>query len=142
MISITGINEIDKVLKGLPLQLQDRVLKAAHADAAKPLISAAKAIVPKGKTKNLVTSIGVERVSMKKTDAIGLVQVGPRRKGFKGQHGHWIEFGKTNRNGTRTTPSPFMEPAFNQTKGAVERGIAESVGKKLYQFMKRTVKNG
>lgn len=143
MISVTGLKEIDQVLKGLPLQLQDRVLKNAHADAAKPLISAAKSIVAVGKTGNLKNSIGVERVSLKKTNEIGLVVVGPRRKGgSKGFHGHLIEYGKTNRDGSKTTPNPFMEPAFNQTKSQVETNISESIGRKLYQFIKRTVKNG
>jgi len=38
-LSVTGFKEIDSVLKGMPNQLQDRVLKTAHADAAKPLIN-------------------------------------------------------------------------------------------------------
>jgi len=140
-ISITGLKEIDDVLKGMPLILQDRVLKTAHADAAKPLTEAARALAPLGKTGNLKSSIGVERVSMKKVDAIGLVQVGPRRRGgHKGFHGHLIEFGKTNRDGSKTTATPFMEPAFMQTKTQVESGIAQSVGVKLAQFIKRTVK--
>lgn len=142
-VSVTGLKEIDQVLKGLPSQLQDRVLKTAHADAAKPLIQLAKQLVPKGKTGNLEKSIGVERISMKKTDAIGLVLVGPRRRGGnKGFHGHLIEYGKTNRDGTKTEPQPFMQPAFDQTGSQVEKNIAESLGKKLNGFMKRTIKNG
>lgn len=142
MISVTGLKEIDKVLRGLPVQLQDRVLKTAHADAAKPLISAAKSIVHV-KTGNLQKSIGVVRTSLKKTGEVGLVQVGPRRGGGnKGYHAHLIEYGKTNRDGTRSRKFPFMEPAFNQTQRQVEGNIAESLGKKLNQFMKRTIKNG
>lgn len=140
-MSVTGFKEIDSVLKGLPNQLQDRVLKTAHADAAKPLIEAAKRIVPVGKTGNLKDSIGVERIALKKTNVVGLVQVGPRRRrGKKGFHGHLIEYGKTNRDGSKTKPQPFMEPAFNQTKAQVETQIAISVGKKLNQFMKRQLK--
>lgn len=143
MISVTGIKEIDKALKGLPIQLQDRILKNAHADAAKPLIATAKNIVPVGKTKNLQSSIGVERVSLKKSNEVGLVQVGPRRKGgSKGFHGHLIEYGKTNRDGSKTTPQPFMEPAFNQTKNEVEKNISQSIGRKLTLFLKRTLRNG
>ena len=140
-LSVTGLKEIDNVFKGLPLQLQDRVLKTAHADAAKPLIDTAKSIVPVGKTGNLKDSIGVERISLKRTNEIGLVQVGPRRKGGKkGFHGHLIEFGKTNRDGSKSKPNPFMEPAYNMTKNLVEGRIAESVGKKLNAYMKRTLK--
>lgn len=144
MISVSGIKEIDKVLKGLPLELQDRVLKNAHADAAKPLIATAKNIVPVGKTGNLKESIGVERISMKKTNAIGLVQVGPRRKGgYKGFHGHLVEYPHFTRDGVnKTTPKPFMEPAYNQTKNQVLENIKTSVGRKLNLFMKRTIKNG
>lgn len=142
-ISVTGLKEIDQVIKGLPSQIQDRVLKTAHADAAKPLISIAKQLVPKGKTGNLEQSIGIERVSMRKTDEIGLVLVGPRRRGGnKGFHGHLIEYGKTNRDGSKTSPKPFMAPAFEQSKTTVERGISESLGKKLNAYMKRTIKNG
>jgi len=141
-LSVTGIKEIDAVIKGLPLQLQDRVLKTAHADAAKIGVQAAKAIVPV-KTGTLRDSIGVERVSMKRTTEIGLVQYGPRKRGgFKGFHGHLIEYGKNNRDGTKTKPQPFMEPSFNQTKGQIQNNIADSLGKKLNSFMKRTIKNG
>ena len=140
-ISISGFKEIDSVLKGVPNQLQDRGLKTAHADAAKPLINAAKAIVPVGKTSNLKSSIGVERIALKKSNVVGLVQVGPRRKGgSKGFHGHLIEFGKTNSNGTKTKPQPFMGPAFDQTKNQIEEQIKISLGKKLDQFIKRTIK--
>ena len=142
-ISVTGLKEIDEVIKGLPLQLQDRVLKTAHADAAKVGVERAKQLAPIGRTKNLVNSIGVERVNLKRTDQIGLVQYGPRKRGgYKGFHGHFIEYGKTNRDGTKSTPKPFMEPSFLQTKSLIEGQIAESLGKKLAGFMKRTVKNG
>lgn len=140
-ISVTGLKEIDEVIKGLPLQLQDRVLKTAHADAARVGVDAAKAIVPVGKTGNLKNSIGIERVNMKRTDEVGLVQYGPRRRN-KGFHGHLIEYGKTNRDGTRTTGFPFMAISFAQTKGLIESRIADSIGKKLASFMKRTLKNG
>lgn len=140
-LSVTGLKEIDDVVKGLPLQLQDRVLKTAHADAAKIGVVAAKAMAPVGITRNLVTSIGVERVSLKRTNEVGLVQYGPRKRGgYKGWHGHFIEFGKTNRDGSMSTPEPFMEPSFNQTKGQIEGAIADSIGKKLNGFMKRTLK--
>lgn len=140
-LSITGIKEIDAVLKGMPLQLQDRVLKTAHTDAAKPLVDTAKSIVPVGKTGNLKDSIGVERISLKRTNEVGLVAVGPRRKGGKkGFHGHLIEFGKTNRDGTKSKKFPFMEPAYNMTKNLIESRIATSIGTKLAGFMKRTLK--
>lgn len=141
-ISLTGVEDIDKVLKGLPLQVSDSVLLKAHSDAAFPLVAAAHLLAPVGKTGNLADSIGVERVGLKRSGEVGLVKVGPRRRGgYKGFHGHLIEYGKTNRNGTRTPGRPFMQPAFDQTKNEVERGIAQAVGVRLNQFMKRTIKN-
>lgn len=140
-ISVTGVEQIDAVLKGLPMQLQDRVLKNAHADAAKPLIDVAQSIVPY-RTGNLRASIGVERVNLKRTNEVGLIRVGPLRGGKrKGYHGHLIEFGKTNRDGSKTNPQPFMRPAFDQTKDLVESRITNSIAKKLDQFMRRTIKN-
>lgn len=141
-ISVTGIKQIDEVIKGLPIQVKDRVLKTAHADAAKIGVEAAKAMVPV-KSANLKNSIGIERVSMKRTNEVGLVQYGPRRRnGNKGFHGHLIEYEKTNRDGTMSNPKPFMEPSFIQSKEQIETNIATSIGKKLSGFMKRTIKNG
>lgn len=139
-LSLSGVKEIDQVLKGLPLQIQDRVLKNVHADSAKPVVQAAKSLAPV-KTGNLRDSIGVERVSIKRTNEIGLVQVGPLRGGGKkGYHGHLIEFGKTNRDGSKTTPQPFMEPAFNSTHTEVENRIKDSLGRKILAFMRSTIK--
>jgi hypothetical protein len=139
-ISVTGLKEIDEVVKGLPLLMQDRVLKTAHADAAKVGVEAAKNIVPVKKG-TLRDSIGIERVSLKRTTEVGLVQYGPLRR-KKGFHGHLIEYGKTNRDGTKTQPDPFMATSFQQTKGVIESNIATSLGKKVLSFMKRTIKNG
>jgi|SRR5688572_5474435 len=139
-LSLSGVKEIDAVLKGLPLLTQDRLLKTVHADSAKPVIQAAKSLVPVKKG-NLRDSIGVERVNIKRTNEIGLVQAGPLRGGGKkGFHGHLIEFGKTNRDGSKSKAEPFMEPAFNSTKSEVENRIKESLGRKILAFMNRTIK--
>lgn len=144
-ISVTGIEEIDRVLRGMPQQLTHNVLTAAHADAAKPLITTAKATVRK-KTGDLANSIGVKKTNLSKVGAIGLVQVGPLRGGGnKGYHGHLIEFGHkiVTRSGKTVGFSkkfPFMEPAFNATKAIVEKNISESIGKKLSAYMRRIIK--
>ena len=141
-ISISGVKEIDTVLKGMPLQLSEKVLMQAHSDAAFPLVAAAHFLAPVGKTGNLAESIGIEKVGIRRGGEIGSVQVGPRRRGgYKGFHGHLIEYGKTNRNGTKTVGKPFMKPAFDQTKGQVEGNIAENLGRRLNAFIKRTIKN-
>lgn len=149
-LSLTGVNEIDQVLKGLPNQINHRIMGAAHADAAKPIIPAAQSRI-RNKTGRLRDSIGTEKISVRKSNQIGLVYVGPRRKrGKKGFHGHLVEFGhrlvSSKKTGKRdlgfVKPHPFMEPAFLQTKNEVIDNIKTSVAKKLVSFMKRTVKKG
>jgi len=145
-LSVTGVKEIDKVLRGLPAQLQDKILAQAHADAAKPLVEKAKLLAPEGPTGNLVDSIGTEKLG-KRGREIGQVQAGPRRsRRHKGYAGHLVEFGtkkRTNKRGANRGVMPkkaFMFPAFRQTKTVVENAIAGAIGKKLFAFMKRTLK--
>jgi HK97 gp10 family phage protein len=146
-LSVTGIKEIDQVLKGMPKELSHKVLGQAHADAAKPLIEKAKLMAPEGPTGNLVDSIGAEKESMSRATVSGQVGVGPRRsRRHKGHTAHLVEHGTTVRRNSKganrgfMTKRPFMKPAFEATKLIVEGGIATSIGKKLYAFMKRTLK--
>ena|SRR5688572_27835262 len=150
MIRLTGAKEIDDVLRGLPLQVSDKVLQNSFADAAKPLVDAARSLAPEGETGNLKESLGVIKEPAKTlvNRAVGQIQVGPRRKGkYKGFAGHLLEFGTTVRetksgaNRGNVTPDPFMEPAFNQTSLQVENRINNSIGRKLSAFMRRTIKN-
>lgn len=157
-LSVTGVEEIDKVLKGLPLQLSDRVLQQAHAAAAKPLVDRAKMTAPEGPTGNLVDSIGVVKGSFNQVKSlqrdVGQVTVGPRRGKYKGNAAHLVEYGtkgrytkgKGKRIGYKNAyrgvmpKKPFMEPSFVQTKSEVESRINVEIGRKLYSFMKRTLK--
>lgn len=140
-VSIVGAKELDKAFAGLPNEVSEKVLYQAHIDAAFPLVAAAHFLAPVGETGNLADSIGIERVGVKRGGEIGQIQVGPRRGGaYRGFHGHLIEFGKTNRDGTKTAPRPFMEPAFERTKGQVESGISNFLSKRITAFLKRTVR--
>lgn len=148
-IRVTGFKEIDNVLKGLPKQLSHKVLQAAHMAAAKPLIEAEKLGAPEGPTGNLVDSIGAVKTSMGRAQSLGEIQVGPRRGGrFKGHAGHLVEDGtkqRTNRRGAnrgKMPARPFALPAFEKTKNVVLSMINTEIGRKLYAFMKRTIKNG
>jgi Bacteriophage HK97-gp10, putative tail-component len=142
-ISLSGVAELDRCLKGMPKVLQNNLLQNAHVAAAKPLVVTAKSNAPVGETGNLRRSIGIERISRASSGGIGVVQVGPRRGGGnKGYHGHLIEYGKTNRGelGDRTRPNPFMADAFGMTQREVEKNIAFQVGVKVAQYIVRTVK--
>ncbi len=142
-ISLSGVAELDRCLKGMPKVLQNNLLQNAHIKAAEPLVYGLKALVPVGETGNLKRSIGVERVSTSTSAQLGVVQVGPRRRGgYKGYHGHLIEYGKTNRGRRdRTRPYPFMEMGFNARKSEVEKNIAFYVGVKVAQYIRQTVKS-
>jgi HK97 gp10 family phage protein len=145
-LSVTGVKEIDQLLKGMPSQLTHNVLAQAHTAAAKPLVDRAKLLAPEGPTGNLVDSIGTERLP-RGTAEIGQVQAGPRRsRKHKGHAGHLVEYGtkkRANKSGANrgTMPkTPFMKPAFDSTKNQIEGSIAEQIGRKLFSYMKRTLK--
>ena len=141
-LSVSGVAELDKCLKGMTKVLQDNLLKNAHTIASKPMVDSAKALVPVGETGNLKKSIGIERVSVSQAGEIGVIRIGPRRRGgFKGYHGHLIEYGKTNPGGrSRTKPYPFMEMAYNARRTEVEKNISFYVGKKIAEHIVRNVK--
>jgi hypothetical protein len=153
-ISVTGIKEVDDILRGLPKQINHRIMGAAHLDAARPLIESAKNIVAnRDKVENtgrLEQSIGGLRLSQRKSTEIGMVHVGPRRKKgvYYGNHGHLVEYGhrlvSSKKTGKRqigfVRAYPFIKPAFDKTAEQVGKNIVETVQKKLMSYMKRTIK--
>jgi hypothetical protein len=144
-LRLTGVKEIDAVLKGLPLQLNHKVLQSAHAAAAKPLVNAEKLLAPEGPTGNLVDSIGVVKVPISRADSIGQIQVGPRRR-YKGNAAHLVEYGTVTRKNKRganrgkMTAKPFAGPAWQQTQGVVQGGIRNQIGIQLSAYMRRMIK--
>jgi HK97 gp10 family phage protein len=151
-VSITGVNEIDQAIKNLPLAFQHSSQQSAHVAAARPLVERMKLLAPEGPTGNLVDSVGIVRLNMSKATNVGEIQVGPRRGRFKGNHAHMVEYGTKLRKlrgrgkykaGTERgvmPKHPFVQPAFAQTKGEVEKGIAVNVGKSVVRLIKRYVK--
>jgi HK97 gp10 family phage protein len=151
MIKLTGVESIDNVFKGLPGQFQDKIMRTAHANAVQPLIDRAHYYAPVYKTGNLAESIGTVTAKSEVfgvKSELGLINVGPRRRGrYKGFHGHLNEFGtktRYNKAGAERGEmkiTKFMEPAWEQTKDKVESNITNQLGKQVYNFMKRTIKN-
>jgi HK97 gp10 family phage protein len=148
-IRLTGVAEIDAVLKGLPKEVNNKLLTSAHTNAAKFLVDKAKLLAPEGPTGNLVDSIGTQATGTKNQRALGETNTGPRRgrgKGQRGFAGHLVEYGTKQRktkkgaNRGKMTAEPFMEPAWEQTKGKVEASINDEVGKALVKFMRKTLK--
>lgn len=146
-----GVKEIDDVLKGLPAQVNHKLLQQAHTQASKVLVEKAKLLAPEGKNGDLVDSIGTMKEGFGKASELGLVQTGPRRRRgrYKGNAGHLVEYGTRSRklksNGANRgimPRRPFMLPAWMQTKERVTGSISQFIGQALMKFMRKTIKNG
>lgn len=158
---LTGVKEVDQLLRGLPKELQHKILVNAHAAAARPMVRSAQSKINRV-TGRLQDSIGVIKSSTRQSaDRLGMVTIGPRRGGlYKGYHGHLIEYGHWSRprissilgfGGVRLVrkdvgkqrwveAKPFMKPAFTETVNIVSENAKEEIAKKLLSFMRRTIK--
>lgn len=143
-VSVTGVEELDRVLKQMSGSLTHSVVASAHTAAAKPLVEKARLLAPEGPNGYLVDSIGTVRVPQKKADAVGEIEAGPRRRApYKGYHGHLVERGTKKRQTSKGAnrgimpKHPFMEPAFQQTKGQIETGIRENLKKKILAAVRK-----
>jgi hypothetical protein len=148
-IRLTGVHEIDKVLKGLPLQVNDKILQQAHTAAAKPLVDREKQTAPEGPTGGLVDSHGVVKASARSLGnrELGAIHVGPRRSSrYKGHTAHLSEYGTrrraTKKGGNRGVmpKRPYAQASWEATRPRVQAGVNEQIGRKLYSFMKRTLR--
>jgi HK97 gp10 family phage protein len=144
-VVVTGMIELDRMLKLMPTELNHRILSAANTAAAKPLVERAKSLAPQGKG-DLKKSIGSVKIPISKATEIGTVHVGPRRKGgYKGHHGHIVEFGtkerfhKSGKSVGFMPKKPFMAPALSSTKDKIESTRLEFIAIKLHAFMKRSL---
>lgn len=157
-VKVTGVDEIDSVLKVLPLALTDSILQQAGSNAGKILVNKAKLLAPEGPTGYLIDSIGVVKgrfnqvVSLQRD--IGAVTIGPRRGRYKGYAAHLVEYGtrkrqtkgrgkkriirKANRG---TMPrKPFMKPAFDATIGQMQQSYNAFVSRRIIQVMRKKLK--
>lgn len=147
-LRITGLDEIDKVLTGMPRQLTERVLQTAGIASAQPLIARAHFHAPVGKHGYVASSIGIQRSGFDRVNQVpGGIGVGPRRGRYKGYAAHLNEYGTRKRQTTRKAnrgimkPKPFMEPAYLETKEVMLGRYNQEVARVLVNFMKRTIKN-
>lgn|SRR5690606_4199895 len=146
MIRMTGLKEIDRVIKQLPHQLTHPILQQIHAEALKPFVTAAYFAAPldSGRT---AKSIGTIKPARKRVDVVGTVISGPRRgRRYGGHVAHLSEFGTVKRatkkgaNRGVMKRKPFVEPSWNRTRRQVEEGIRLATGRVIYRFMRRTIK--
>lgn len=145
-VVLKGDKEIMNVLQGLPRQFTEPYLQRVHAKAVVPLVNKIHLNAPVGLTGNLADSIGVVKAGKNNQAELGLIHVGPRRRGgYKGFAGHLNEYGtkkRTTRKGAnrgKMMAKPFERPAWDQTKDEVERNIAKELERDLSGFIRRTL---
>ena len=121
---ITGLEEIDKLLKQLPETVARNITRRALVRAAKVVEKEMRARAPVGKTGNLKASIG--QVGVRGLPGGGQArQVGALKGGrFKGYHAHLVEFGTST-----AAPHPFIRPAWDETRTAALKILVAELGK-------------
>lgn len=144
-VKLIGAEEIKRTLKDLPNAVSHKIQQSAHMQAAKPLVRRAQQLAPIHEG-DLSESIGSVKPVIKRAQFVGEVRVGPRRRRpYRGQAGHLVEFG-TKRRFTKSgahrgfmPKKPFMEPALNQTKIQVIGIIRSEMAKSVVKQMKKTL---
>lgn len=133
---ITGLKEIDEVLKSLPEKLTKQVLTGAYRKASKPLLEEMQRLVPQYEG-DLQDSLGMVNAKTKDLEKAA-VYVGPRNRPaqtYVGWRAHFAEFGTVNH-----PAQPFIRPAFDNKIGQVKDQIKLDVAEVLLRTMKRTIK--
>lgn len=147
-LKLVGDRELAAALRGLPGKLSDTEFQKANVKAAQPLVDRMHRLSPVGLTGNLADSIGIVKAGKGNKGELGMITIGPRRKGgFKGFAGHLNEFG-TKKRRTKTTNAnrgvmpkqPFVEPAWEQTKDQVLGSIDKQLGAVITNYWNKTVK--
>ena len=149
-MSITGIDEVRRMVEGLPEQVFNKSLPVALTDAAKVVVKAVRENAKKvgfpfgsGLTHK---SIGTRRKNYKKSGVI-FVAIGPRtgykqtvtRPGSKAatiadptKYWHLIEYGFVHkRSGRRIAPRPIFRSALEDHQAAVVQRIYTKLAKEI-----------
>ncbi len=147
-ISVLGVKELDDLIRGMDGLFQHKFLQQVHATAALSLVYREHRLAPvrSGKTAESIATI---KPPFTKASLVGEVQVGPRRGRYGGNVAHLSEKGTQPRT-TKSTGAyrgimpkkPFVEPAWEQEKGNVERSITSQLSIHLERYLKKMIKNG
>jgi len=141
-IDIRHLDVLEGFFYDLSTINQRAVLIKAYRRASKPLVRKAKDYAPRGRTGNLVHSIGVMAVPRDIAVLVGARKGG----GSKGWHGHLVESGTKERfrkDGSstgRVIGQKFFERAYEQTIEEVYDTIEGEWYEELDKYIKRTNK--
>ncbi|HKJ75397.1 MAG TPA: HK97-gp10 family putative phage morphogenesis protein [Alphaproteobacteria bacterium] len=133
---VHGLKGLDKALRELPKSTGKSALRTALKKAAEPVAKDARSRAPRGPTGNLIESIEV-KTTLKRSQLVGRAKKGDVNVYVgtawpQGAHGHLIEFGTY-----KTSPRPFLRPAWDANKRKVVDSIADEIWKGLARAARR-----
>lgn len=137
-VDYSELEHLQRQMKKYGISLERRELLKIIRRAAKPTLIAAQQNVARidkqstgDTTGNLFDSLGF--ITGRSKDFVN-VQVGPRvKRGYKGFHGGFVEFGtriRSTRSGFNrgaARPTPYMQPAFDSTAATVIQNFRKEV---------------
>lgn len=141
-LELIGEEKLERILKQLPRELDDKETRKINTKAAQPLVYRMHRLAPVGETGNLAESIGTEA----RKDIFGGVATGPKRGGrFKGYVAHLVEDGTRPRFTSARAyrgimpAQPFIEPAFEQTHGKVTKELEKEYSAVTTKLLRKLV---
>ena len=128
---VEGLENVEKYLMDKKKAVEDAAVGRIVREAAKPIISSARARVPVG-TGLLRKQIGFITSNDNKYKTTALIGVNYNFKGSKrgnsAFYAHIVEYGGKN---IKRQPTPFMRPAFMINKDRVSKQIKQRILKLL-----------
>ena len=102
---------LEEVFKDMHWKKQKRLVRACYRKATAPTIAAVKSNAPKGRTRNLVSSIGL-LFPRDEYSVIIASRTKRGREGWQGWHSHLVESGTVERKWRVTTGTKNYNPAI------------------------------
>lgn len=113
-VQVTGLKEVQDLLKRLPKVIGHRILLASLRKGATPIVKNIRSNTPVD-TGNLKKSVG-KKAARKKNNESALIVIGFRTSGSnKGFHGHFIEEGFKTRGGGSVKGLHILLRAYQTT---------------------------
>lgn len=124
-------------LRRLPDRVANRAARKAVNAGIAVIVTAVKPAAPVGETGNLKKSVGKKTKQYNRADrTVGLV--GPRiDSGRLGFHGHLVEDGHINSDGSFTPGHPWLRPAATRAMPAAEKRMVEKLGQEIEKEAKQ-----